>query len=162
MRWDAGALSRYRNKSPIFRYLSKNPPRSYNWPVKWREELGIFLATPGISWRWIQINFNMTEHRLHILWRDTEHIRHLGQENILTATKDDASIYMENRPHGSPIPFWVEPFIIDEIKDGCEWRPVCRKWNISQTTLSDFLKGRRNSGFLYSSNQQRRWNFMGR
>jgi len=149
MKWDAGALSKHRYNSPIYRYLSQKPPRSVCWPKGYKEELGIFLATPGISWAWCLKNFNMTTQRLRRVHHQTKHLHHLGMENVYTATEEDALMYMHNRPRLASVPFWVKPFIIDDFKKGMGWRPTMRKWNIHNHAIVNIVKG--NVGNVFHS-----------
>lgn len=153
MKWDAGAFAQYRNTSPIFRYLSQNPPRHTEWPDKWRDELGILIATPGISWNWIERSFNMTDQRLRGVLKATKHLHHLGLENIYSATKEDALIYQYYNSVGE-IPFWVKPFILDDIKDGLAWGKVMVKWNISNDTLGRLKNGKSKSNFYLGQKPQ--------
>lgn len=160
MKYDAGAFAKYRNTSPIFRYLSQNPPRHIVWPDKWREELGILIATPGVSWRWIERSFNMTEHRLFGVFDATRHVHHLAKENLYSSTRDDALIYQKYNEMGE-LPFWVKPFILDDIKAGMKWGEVLSTWNISGDTLRR-LRSAKSSGVLYIGQQPRWGRIMGR
>jgi hypothetical protein len=124
------------------------------WPKKWLEELGIFLATPGVSWLWIQTNFNMTTQRLAGVKRATEHVHHLGQENAYTATEEDALMYQHNKPHNCRIPFWAEPFIMDDVKSGMSYDAVREKWKTGNRVIDEFVQGRRGN-VLYTGRDER-------
>ncbi len=144
MIWDAGALSIYRYNSPIYRYLSNNPPPSNKWPRSWYEELGVFLATPGVSWRWCQYNFNMHGQRLNWVFNGTKHLHEERVwENIKSVTHDDALMYVRNKPpRSSNIPFWAVPFILDDLKAKIINRAeIGRKWQISQYAIQSMTKG---------------------
>jgi hypothetical protein len=154
MKWDAGALSKYRRKSPKFRYLSNNPPPHPVWPKKWRDELGVFLATPGISWEWVSLNFNMSHQRLHNIYKITKHLHHLGWENVLTITHDDAVMYMTNRPFNGQVPFWACPFIRDDLGP-LTWKQVQAKWNISEVKLGR-IRNDKSSHIFHSFKDRRR------
>lgn len=161
MKWDAGALSKYRYNSPIYRFLSNKAPRSICWPQAWLEELGIFLATPGVTWEWCSKNFNMPHQRLGRIWNKTTHVHHLGMENALSATHDDALMYMKHKPFQGETPWWVEPFIIDDLKSGLSWAKTNKKWNITSPVIQRLLKGTKGNVF-HLERKSGRWNHLGR
>ena len=139
---DAGALSKYRNRIKIFKYLSSNPPPWPYWPKGYFDELAIFLATPGVSWEWIIQNFNLSLRRLDSIHKHSQHLKPLGIENAYTATYDDAVFYCQHKPQGGRTPFWAKPFILEDIKNGMTWNKVLDRWNIAEATLADYKKGR--------------------
>ena len=151
MKWDAGALSPHRNMSPIFRFISSNPPRYYTWPKKWQEEFVIFCYTPGVTWGWIEQNFNYRTKRIQTIRQAYPELEKLGMENALSATYEDALMYVQNKPHMGHIPFWAEPFILDDLKNNVGWTKVRDKWQISEDTMNVLRRGRRNNGIFYPS-----------
>jgi hypothetical protein len=154
MKWDAGSLSKHRNKSPIFRYLSNNPPRNTVWPKGYLDEFGIFCHTPGVTQLWVAQNFNMTMDRVENAKTATKHLAHLGLEIAYSATHDDAVMYSTHRPLRGELPFWVKPFIVEDLKQGLGWRPTKRKWHIGDGTLISLRNGRVDD-VLYTSNKPR-------
>jgi uncharacterized membrane protein len=101
----------------------------------------------------------MTEHRLRGVRDATAHVRHLGKENIYSATRDDAIIYQKFNAMGE-LPFWVKPFIFDDIKAGMKWFEVMRVWNISNETLGRLRNA--SSQLLYLGQEPRWGKIMGR
>jgi hypothetical protein len=162
MKYDAGALSKNRNKSPIFRFLSNKPPRHICWPDKWRNELGILIATPDVSWHWLENSFNMSARRLWRVWQATKHLHHLAKENIYSVTREDAEVYMAHRPKNGLTPFWVDPFIIEDLKMGKGWRATAKAWGVSQEHIAHIMKGRSFNVFHSSEINGRRQNLDGR
>lgn len=142
MNHDAGALSKYRNKSSIFRYLSNNPPPFPQWPKGYFNEVGIFIQTPGITWDWVKQNFNWSQDRLASINIHSQHLKHLGMDNALSATYDDAVFYCQNKLYNGQTPFWAKPFILEDIKNGMKWSDVVAKWNIGEARLAELKRGR--------------------
>lgn len=157
MIWDAGALRKYRYNSPIYRYLSNNPPKAENWPRKWHEQLGMLLMTPGVSWGWVEYNFNMPNHRLVYVRRHYAHRTKDAWENVQSVTEENAIMYTTNRPPGVPseIPFWVKPFVLDDLKGGMSWLDVMKKWGIHGQSIRNISKGV--IGDVFHSGNQPRW-----
>lgn len=142
MKHDAGALSKYRNRKKIFRYLSSNPPPFPYWPKGYFEEIAIFLATPGVTWNWIAENFNWSFDRVRSINNHSKHLKHLGMENALSATHDDALMYCQNKPRKGVTPFWAKPFILEDMKGGMDWYTTVATWNIGEASLVDLKKRR--------------------
>lgn len=143
MIWDAGALGKYRYNSPIYRYLSNNPPKSDGWPRAWHEQLGMLIMTPGVSYRWIEHNFNMPKHRLDYIRRHYRHRTKEAWENIQSITEENAIMYTTNRPLRVPceIPFWAKPFILDDLKRGMTHMQIMKKWRIHSLAIRNISKG---------------------
>lgn len=101
----------------------------------------IFAATPGITEQWMIDNFGFTRQRMESLYnRLTPRHYELGRKNVLTATHQDALMYMKNRRLFSQTPAWVEPFIMDDKKQGMTWNDIRKKWRLSNYTLERILR----------------------
>lgn len=141
MKWDCGALSKYRNNSSVFRYLSNKPPAYMQWPDGYLTELGIFLHTPGISRLWAMENFKLRSERIDRVRKVTRHLAHLGYENMLTATYDDAFMFMKYKPHWGHVPIWVRPFVTEDLKT-MSYRQVQAKWGCPSNFVASLRNGR--------------------
>lgn len=139
MRWDCGALikNKKRKLSSVFRFITENPPDYRTWPKRIKKEVGIFLATPGVSWKWIELNLKIDKKLMMTIWTQTKEYHHLGVKNMMTATLDDALMYMAWSIPYMRIPYWVIPFIMDDFKRGMIAADIARRWNICYKTATN-------------------------
>lgn len=162
MKYDAGALAEFPEKSSIFRFLKNNPPRIYTWPKNILKEICVFISTPGISEYWCRRNFGFYGNRYTSIRLYAKPYEHLGFENMLTATEEDAIRYLKRRRRGELIPIWAKPFILDDIKAGIRQFEVVKKYGISRRSCFSMRKGKGVDNVFHSGNIPRRRNNLGR
>lgn len=119
MKWDLGSLRKYPRQSAVFRYMTSpdRPKYSHLWPVEIQQEAAVFTHTQGISKRWLY----------HVLRIGFLHRKTLGEnypewvakaeENMLSATYDDAYWYVRRGLFQTEIPRWAYPFILEDKKN---------------------------------------------
>ena len=148
MKYDCGALRAHPRQSSTFRLMyDRISPysRTQAWPVEIQQEACAFFHTPGIAESWLAHVFNYGTHtniqyvKASLAGRWPEWVGK-SQENLITATYDDAVWYLHHAPHRTiALPLWGVPFMMEDVKRKIPHKELQKIWGSRFNRKRDFL-----------------------